>query len=175
MSDVETDADARAATAPAGGASSALARETAMAIMALMRSVDNYRYRAATDAQVSITELRALGRISIAGGLSPKELARTLDLTTGTVTALLDRLERAELVTRKAHERDRRMLTIQLTEKGLAKISEVIEDFSVRVGDTAADLPPETLVLARDFFLQLNEQLRADAASWRRAPDAPLL
>jgi DNA-binding MarR family transcriptional regulator len=168
VSDADIDTGAESAGSVDTIDPDGLARETATAIMALMRSVDNYRYRAATDAQVSITELRALGRISVAGGLSPKELARALDLTTGTVTALLDRLERSELVTRRAHPRDRRMLTIELTETGVAKINEVIEDFGRQVARTASDLPPETMRVALDFFVQLREDLISDGSAWRR-------
>jgi DNA-binding MarR family transcriptional regulator len=173
VSDADFDAGAEetnAVDAPAT-AEQPLARETAIAIMALMRSVDNYRYRAATDAQVSITELRALGRISFAGSLSPKELARALDLTTGTVTALLDRLERAELVARRAHPHDRRMLNIELTEAGATKIADIIEDFATQVGRTAAALPPETLRVALDFFTGLREELTSGASNWRRSPE----
>lgn len=171
MSDAATQTGAQDTPPPNVSASGDLARETAIVLMALMRSVDNYRYRAATDRQVSITELRALGRISVAGGLSPKELARTLDLTTGTVTALLDRLERAELVTRRAHPRDRRMLNIELTEKGRTKITEVIDDFAEQVVATTEELPSDALPVAFDFFTRLNQQLQSGATTWRRAPE----
>ncbi len=58
--------------------------------------------------------------------LTPSELAERCEVTRGTITGLLDGLERSGLIARKNHPEDRRMLTIQLTEQGLAFIDEVM-------------------------------------------------
>ena len=50
--------------------------------------------------------------------LTPSALADNLGITRGTVTGLLDGLERDGLVERVAHPEDRRMLMIRLTDKG---------------------------------------------------------
>lgn len=64
---------------------------------------------------VSQPELAAITHVGAAGDLGPTELARRLDLTTGAVTALVDRLaERGHLV-REAYPGDRRRLQIHLT------------------------------------------------------------
>ena len=47
-------------------------------------------------------------------------------MTRGTITGLLDGLERSGLIARKNHPEDRRMLTVQLTEQGLAFIDEIM-------------------------------------------------
>ncbi|MCC9307358.1 MarR family transcriptional regulator [Kitasatospora sp. RB6PN24] len=51
--------------------------------------------------------------------LSPRELTRTLMLTTGGMTGRLDKLERAGLVTRSPDPHDRRGLRVTLTPTGL--------------------------------------------------------
>ncbi len=51
-------------------------------------------------------------------GLPPGELARRLGLATPTVTRAAIRMEAAGLVTRHPDQRDRRLVRIQLTERG---------------------------------------------------------
>ena len=56
--------------------------------------------------------------------LTPSELAERCEVTRGTVTGLIDGLERSGLVERKSHLEDRRMLHIQLTPQGLTFVDE---------------------------------------------------
>jgi len=67
--------------------------------------------------------------------LTPSELAERCEVTRGTITGLLDGLERAGLVERKNHPDDRRMLTIQLTAQGLAFIDEILPRHFQRFGE----------------------------------------
>jgi len=67
--------------------------------------------------------------------LTPSELAERCEVTRGTITGLLDGLERAGLVERKNHPEDRRMLTIQLTAQGLAFIDEMLPLHFHRFGE----------------------------------------
>ncbi len=67
--------------------------------------------------------------------LTPSELAERCEVTRGTITGLLDGLERSGLIARKNHPEDRRMLTIQLTEQGLAFIDEVMPQHFRRFGE----------------------------------------
>jgi DNA-binding MarR family transcriptional regulator len=52
------------------------------------------------------------------GSLSPCDIGEQLSVTRGTVTGLLDSLERQRLVRRTPHPKDRRMLLIELTDEG---------------------------------------------------------
>ena len=67
--------------------------------------------------------------------LTPSELAERCEVTRGTITGLLDGLERSGLIARKNHPDDRRMLTIQLTEQGLTFIDEVMPQHFRRFGE----------------------------------------
>ncbi len=58
--------------------------------------------------------------------MTPSELAERCEVTRGTITGLLDGLERSGLIERKNHPEDRRMLTVQLTEQGLAFIDDIM-------------------------------------------------
>ena len=62
--------------------------------------------------------LATLRRNSPRGELSPRELLKNVALSSGGMTARLDKLEQAGLIQRKPDPNDRRMLTIELTAEG---------------------------------------------------------
>src|SRR5713226_4351844 len=59
------------------------------------------------------------------GPQSVRELARRIDLTSGSMTTAIDRLETRHLVTREDHATDRRAWVIHLTPKGEGLITKV--------------------------------------------------
>jgi DNA-binding MarR family transcriptional regulator len=61
--------------------------------------------------------------------LTPTELYRSTMMSSGGMTARVDKLERADLVERCPHPEDRRALTVCLTEKGLKLIKDMIPDY----------------------------------------------
>src|SRR4051794_17538607 len=144
-------------------------REALAAMTSLVRSVDGFRHRAAADADLGQTELRALSRINAAQSLSPKQLAESLDLTTGTVTALLDRLERAGLVTRTPHPRDRRMLQIELTPLGQERYGAVLAHWDSQVIRAAEGLPASSVRATVEFLHRLESFISQDAPGERGA------
>jgi DNA-binding MarR family transcriptional regulator len=52
------------------------------------------------------------------------ELAKIMGVTTGTITVMIDRLGKKNLVKRSPHETDRRAYLLVLTEKGLQSYQE---------------------------------------------------
>jgi DNA-binding MarR family transcriptional regulator len=57
-------------------------------------------------------EFKAMDHLQEAGGLTPGQLADRLALTSGAVTALIDRLERLGWAERSAHPSDRRSVIV---------------------------------------------------------------
>jgi DNA-binding MarR family transcriptional regulator len=53
-----------------------------------------------------------------AASMSPNEIADRLIITRATVTGLVDSLERRGYVLRRPHQSDRRMILVEITEKG---------------------------------------------------------
>lgn len=70
--------------------------------------------------------LSALRRAGLPFSLTPKQLAESLMLSGAGMTSRLDRLEQLHLVARLPEPNDRRSLKIQLTQKGVKLIDEVI-------------------------------------------------
>ncbi len=89
--------------------------------------------------------LATLRRHSPKGGLPPRELLKSVALSSGGMTARLDTLESAGLIARRADPGDRRMVKIELTAKG----KRVIDAATVtRFANAKAALPamsPEEL------------------------------
>jgi MarR family transcriptional regulator, organic hydroperoxide resistance regulator len=59
-------------------------------------------------------------------GQNVKELAENLAIDSSAITGLVDRLEKAGLVERRADERDRRALRIHLTKKGTKLVNKMV-------------------------------------------------
>ena len=80
-----------------------------------------------------LSQMIALEHLDASGGLGPSELARRLQMTTGAVTALVDRLEAGGYVARAAHPSDRRRLVIaqkaddDITEEAAPLVMEILE------------------------------------------------
>lgn len=106
---------------------------------------------------ISSTDLRAVSFVSLENGATPKLTGDHLGLTTGAMTTLADRLERAELVSRDANPQDRRSVVLRVTPRGAEMIDQAralyIRAFSEAFGDES------TMARMRDAFLALAEAL----------------
>ena len=70
---------------------------------------------------ISVTDLHCLNIVESRAGLSAGELAKESGLTTGAVTAVIDRLERAGFARRARDERDRRKVKVEVTDTFYAR------------------------------------------------------
>lgn len=66
---------------------------------------------------LTVPQVSALEELAKEDGLSLKELSRRMALSHSTVSGIIDRLERRELVKRVANEQDRRYSRITLADK----------------------------------------------------------
>ena len=75
---------------------------------------------------LGLSEMAALEHLQHAGegGLTPTQLGRRLSLSSGAVTALVDRMERAGQVGRSPHPKDRRSSVVRTRPSGLTAASE---------------------------------------------------
>lgn len=66
---------------------------------------------------LNITDIACINYLFIKGASTPTELARYTGLTTGSTTAMLDRLEKVGLIGRKPNPHDRRGLIVEVLER----------------------------------------------------------
>lgn len=81
--------------------------------------------KAAQRLGVSDTDLHCLNIIESRSGLTAGELATESGLTTGAVTAVIDRLDRAGLARRVPDEHDRRKVLVEVTPEFYARAREI--------------------------------------------------
>ncbi len=86
---------------------------------------DRFEDAAAAYIGVNRTAMRCMDVLDQAGQLTPGEIAVQTGLTSGAVTAMLDRLERLGLVQRQPDPSDRRRVLVQLTGKARQLASEI--------------------------------------------------
>jgi DNA-binding MarR family transcriptional regulator len=99
--------------------------------------------------------------------LAPSVIADRLMITTGSMTSLLDTLERRGLVQRKAHPSDRRRLLVQLTNEGQA----LVDTFLPEIVAVQTELVAGMSEADRAAAVRLSERL-AKAATTIDVTDA---
>lgn len=88
-------------------------------------------------------ELMTLAHLSMDGPLGPSELARHLHMTTGAMTALLDRLAERGHIVREPHAADRRRVVVKLTPYAREEAAEQVRPMSAEIRELAGRLTPE--------------------------------
>ncbi|MGR6919376.1 MarR family winged helix-turn-helix transcriptional regulator [[Actinomadura] parvosata] len=124
----------------------------------MQAAVDAYDDAAARALGINRTDLRCLELLIQHTALTPSRLGTELGLTTGSVTAMLDRLERLSYLTRSPDPTDRRKTLIQITDTARQRTWELYGPF-VTEGDTLMkDYDTADLELLADF-LRRNREL----------------
>ena len=85
------------------------------AFRAYQLSNDNFDQAIADHLGMNRTDMRCVDLIDQAGGMTAGELAKAAGLTSGAVTAVIDRLEKAGMAKRVADPADRRRVRIEVT------------------------------------------------------------
>jgi DNA-binding MarR family transcriptional regulator len=133
------------------------------ALRALSTEIDRLDHSAADRYSLNRTDMRALDIVGRVGPLAPTALARQLGFTTGGVTTVLDRLERAGYIRRRPDPADRRRQVIEATEATRARDQVVFGGLMRQTGDLLSTYTDEQLLVIRDFLIRIR-QLSADYA-----------
>jgi MarR family transcriptional regulator, organic hydroperoxide resistance regulator len=119
--------------------------------------------RFAVEIGVHSTDAFALLEITSAeaGGtpLSPALLGHRIPLTSGAMTALLDRLERAGYLTRTREHADRRVVTLRSTPLARARAEAFFAPVNARQDAALAGYPPELLQQFETVLRQLRSTM----------------
>jgi DNA-binding MarR family transcriptional regulator len=105
--------------------------------------------------------LATLRRAGGPEGLSPGRLTAALMLTSGGMTARLDRLERAGHLVRTPDPADRRALLVRLTDSGRALVDEAVTAGLAVQQQLLSGLPPARQRAAADLLRDLLASVQA--------------
>ncbi len=139
--------------------------EFTRAVRDLVLAGERFRARAGRRRGLGPTSVTVMTTLLLDGARGPSELAALLDITTASVTELIDRLQVAGLVVRRPHPRDRRRLLVELTERGEQEIEGVFETFTARVEASSGALSADERAAVLGFVERARRSLEEDVAS----------
>ncbi len=130
-------------------------------IRRVFQAVNEYSKKAERETGLTGPQLWAIKVIAAEAPIRVSELARRMYLHPATVVGIIDRLEARELVSRTRSQEDRRVVEIQLTDRGkglVAQSPEVAQGLLVKGLET---LPDKKLQHMADGLAQLVNILGA--------------
>jgi DNA-binding MarR family transcriptional regulator len=112
-------------------------------------------------AGVSVTDLKCLDYVDRVGDATAGDLARLTGLTTGAITAAIDRLEKAGLARRERSETDRRKVFIRLCESpAMARIAPFYDALGRESAQMITRYSMRELETIKDFCERCIEMMR---------------
>ena len=96
-----------------------------LVLMKAHRSLVRHAERSIVALDMCISDFGVLEVLLHKGSQSVSEIGRRVELTSGSITTAIDRLEQRGLVARAAHASDRRARVVDLTPEGRALITQV--------------------------------------------------
>ncbi|MBO9626378.1 MAG: MarR family transcriptional regulator [Microbacterium sp.] len=136
-------------------------------------AVDDFDRETARLLGVNGTDQRCLELLVDAGddGLAPRDIADRLALTTGSVTTMLDRLEKAGYVSRSPHPSDGRRLVVRLTDAARERIWSIIGPHIAESGAAVAErFTAQELDEVRRFLELVTDVQNAHVLALRARP-----
>jgi len=107
---------------------------------------------------LNVTDLTCFAYVIEAGEnlLTAGDLAARAHVTTGAVTGILNRLERAGYVTRRPDPTDRRRVRVAALPDAEARVREVYEPYYARLNELFADYSPDEIAVLTDWFTRAS-------------------
>lgn len=156
---------------------SGLAEEDIRQISALMQALGGLRDAEQRLSEASLrymklntTDMRALHFLIACGNsgvvATPGAMSVHLGISTASTTKLLDRLERAEHVTRSPHPSDRRALAIAITPETRQSAMETVGRLHARRFIAAAKLTADEREIVRRFLADMATEIAVGDETW---------
>jgi MarR family 2-MHQ and catechol resistance regulon transcriptional repressor len=109
--------------------------------------------------EVGLSDFAVMEMLLHKGSQPVNEIGRRVGLTSGAITAAVDRLESCQLVTREAHPSDRRARVVRLTARGRERAAKVFADHKKAMDSAASGLSKSE----RATLIQLLKKLGVSA------------
>jgi DNA-binding MarR family transcriptional regulator len=118
-----------------------------------------FRNAVARKLGLNITDSECLSLLSIKGVSTPSELARYTGLTTGSTTAMLDRLEKAQFISRTPNLKDRRSILIEINKKWTDTVGPLVAGIQQAHAELIARYSDEELRTIADFLISFTNNV----------------
>ena len=97
--------------------------ELLVSLRRVIRAIDLYSKKLSRESGLTSPQLIVLQEVSACDGIMVKQVAENINLSSATVTSILDRLEAKGYVARERSIEDKRKVTLRLTDEGKAIIA----------------------------------------------------
>ena len=101
--------------------------EILISIRRITRAIDLQSKQLVKQSGLTAPQLVVMQALRSKGRVSPSAVAKEVSLSQATITSILDRLEKAEVVRRERSDTDKRIVYACLTEQGLKRLEEAPE------------------------------------------------
>ena len=112
---------------------------------------------------LSLTDMQCINVLELLGPSTPGKLAASTGLTTGGVTVMLDRLEKAGFVKRQPNPKDRRSILVKVNARKLQKVNSFYSGINQRLETFLSERSEAEIQSVIDFLSSMNA-IRAERA-----------
>lgn len=113
---------------------------------------------------ITNNDMHVIEAVGLGEGCNMSSIAKKLDITVGTLTIAMNNLVNKKYVERRRSEKDRRVVLVKLTDKGVAAYKhheeyhrEMIEAILSRLDDTELPVLMKMLEAVTEFFKGYNK------------------
>jgi len=122
-----------------------------------------YNQQVADRVGLHLTDMQCMNVLELLGPATPGQLAKCTGLTTGGVTVMLDRLEKAGYVRRAPNPKDRRSVLVEIRPEKLESLHAFYGEINKNLDAFLAATPEPELRTVIRFFTRMNK-LRTESA-----------
>lgn len=132
--------------------------ELSQILIELYDKISSWEHAVVRKSGLSPAQMHTVEIIGHHKRLRMKELAEKMGITTGTLTVMIDRLEREGLVVRQPHPTDRRSYVIELTDSGREQFEEHHQMHCLLTAELTASFDDSELDGLKDYLERLVRQ-----------------
>lgn len=119
---------------------------------------------------LNVTDGECLSLLTIKGVSTPTELSRYTGLTTGSTTAMLDRLEKAQFIKRKPNPHDRRGTLIEIGKKWGETAGPLVAGVQQAHAELIASYSEDELKTIANFLTRFTNNVKKQTAKIEQNP-----
>ncbi|WP_110926279.1 MarR family winged helix-turn-helix transcriptional regulator [Bacillus massiliglaciei] len=109
---------------------------------------------------INITQYRLLFTLDKEGEQNVSDLAKSADITNAAVTNITDQLLANDYITKDRSKKDRRVVTIAITDKGTELVRQVKKEQMLKMNEHFRKLTEEDIQHLKRIFKLLNENFQ---------------
>ncbi len=138
-------------------------------MMKAHRTLQRHAERSIRAIDMCLSDFAVLELLLHKGPQKVNDIGRRIDLTSGSISTAVDRLEQRELVVRTFEKEDRRARVVRLTPRGKSRINDVFATHAIAMDEAAAGLTKAE----RATLVRLMKKLGMSAEEkWKEMADA---